>query len=99
MLSKSVKKTATYGVGSRDNGLAHAVTCGRLLRLMPICNGIHFIELRSFINHKQNVIKISKQQELKTIVAAQQKCNDSATVLLLHRNNFIARRIAVAPGV
>ena len=47
--AKTKQKTATYGVGSRDNGLAHAVTCGRLLRLMPICNGIRFIELRSFI--------------------------------------------------
>jgi hypothetical protein len=31
------------------NGLAHAVKCGGLLRLMRICNGISFIELRCFI--------------------------------------------------
>ena len=46
---KKTQKTATYGVASRDNGLVHAVKCGGLLRLMRICYGISFIELRSFI--------------------------------------------------
>jgi len=45
------------------------------------------------------MIKITRQHELKTIVATRQKSNDFAIVSLLHRNNFIARRIAVAPGV
>jgi hypothetical protein len=45
--------------------------------------------------HKKNVIKITKQQELKMIVATRQKSNDFTTVSLLHRNNFIA----VASGV
>jgi hypothetical protein len=40
--------------------------------------------------HKKNVIKIIKQQELKTIVATRQKSNDFTIVSLLHRNNFIA---------
>ena len=44
-------------------------------------------------------IKITKQHELKTKVPMQQKSNDFAIVSLLHRNNCIARRIAVAPGV
>jgi len=38
------------------------------------------------------------QHELKTIVATRQKNNDFAIVSLLHRNNFIARRITIAPG-
>jgi hypothetical protein len=48
-------------------------------------------------NHKKIMIKITRQHELKTIIATRQKSNDFAIVSLLHRNNCIASLIAVSP--
>ena len=45
------------------------------------------------------MIKITRQHELKSIVATRQKSNDFAIVSLLHRNNCIARRITGTPRV
>ena len=55
---------------------------------LPSLNNCHLKSLK-------NIIKITKQHELKTIVATRQKNNDFAIVSLLHRNKFIACRIAV----